>query len=91
MADVGQINLDLFAAFVFERFLAEQVDVGDGAVVQARRYDARADRRAELNLELFEDLEVIGVLDVGLGHKNHPLLVVLDGKAVSFLGPDAHA
>ena len=86
VADVGQVDLDLLAAFIFKSLLAEQVDVGDGAVVQAHGHDAGADRRTEFDLHLLEDLEVIGVFKVGLGDKDQAGLVVLDREVVSLFG-----
>ena len=91
MADVGQVDLDLLAALVLKGFLAEQVDVGDGAVVQADRHDTGADAGAELDLHLLQDLEVVGVFQVGFGDKDHPRLVVFKGQLVGFLGADGDA
>src|SRR5699024_1218770 len=87
----GQVDLDLLAAFIFKSLLAEKVDVGDGAVVQAHGHDAGADRRTEFDLHLLEDLEVIGVFKVGLGDKDQAGLVVLDREVVSLFGADADA
>ena len=76
VADVGQIDLDLLAAFILERLLAEQVDVHGGTVVQLGRNNAGADGRAELDLHIFEDLEVVGILEVALGDEDHGSLLV---------------
>ena len=91
VADVGQVDLDLLAAFVFEGLLAEQVDVGDGAVVQTDGHDAGADTGAEFNFHLLQDLKVVGVFQISLGDKDHPRLVVFQRQLVRLLGTDGHA
>ena len=80
MADVGQVHLDLLAALILKGFLAEQVDVNGGAVVQLGRDNAGADGGAELDLHVLEDLEVVGVFQIALGDEDHGGLAVLAGQ-----------
>ena len=91
MADVRQIHLDLLAALILEGFLAEQVDVDVGAVVQTGGHHAGADGRAELDLQLFQNLEVIGIFQIRLGHEHHTGLVVLQRQGIGFLRAHGHA
>ena len=91
VADVGQVHLDLLAALVLEGLLAEQVDVHGGAVVQLGGHHAGADGGAELDLHVLQDLEVVGVLQVALGNKDHGGLVVLAGQLEGFFGTHGDA
>ena len=91
VADVGQIHLDLFAALILEGLLAEQIDVHRGAVVELGRDDAGADRGAEADLHVFQDLEVVRVFQVALGNKDHGGLAVLASQLEGLLGTNGHA
>ena len=91
VADVRQVHLDLLAALVLESLLAEQVDVHGGAVVELCRHDAGADGGAELDLHVLEDLEVVRVLQIALGDKDHRCLVVFAGQLEGLLGTHGDA
>ena len=91
VADVGQVHLDLLAALILKGFLAEQVDVNGGAVVQLGRDDAGADGGAELDLHVLEDLEVVGVFQIALGDEDHGGLAVLAGQLERLFRANGHA
>ena len=91
VADIGQLHLDLLAALILEGFLAEQVDVDRGAVVQFGGHNTGADGGAELDLHLLQDLEVVGIFQVALGDEHHGGLAVLAGQLEGFLRAHGHA
>lgn len=91
MAHLGQLDLHLLAALIAESLLAEQVDIGGGAVVQFDRRDAGADAGAELGFEVLEDLVEVGVFEIHLGDEDHPAFALLYGQLVGLFGPHRHA
>ena len=91
MANIRQVDLHLFAAFVLECLLAEQVDVSHGAIVQAGRHNTGADRRAELDFQLFQNLEVVRIFKVRFGHEHHAGLVVFQCQFIGLFCADGNA
>ena len=81
----------LLAALVLEGLLAEQVDVSHGAIVQAGRHNTGTDRRAELDFQLFQNLEVVRIFKVRFGHEHHAGLVVFQCQFIGLFCADGHA
>ena len=90
VAHLGQLHLHLLAALILEGLLAEQVHIQDGAVVLPHGHNAGADAGAELGFQVFQNLVVVGVFQIGLVHEDDLALAVFLGQMERLFRANGH-